>query len=150
MTQRVLRFPPTTARLIRLEEGPPMYRMQGYADHNNRCNDLCFPDPCGFIGPFGLPRWPPNQTVSVGPGRFGLPMTQLAFTTYYWDNRVFPYHSYIDGRTLNRMYTTPFETRPEAVSFPERAVPGTGVNSKCVDSACLYYRGLSSPNVGMC
>lgn len=144
--ERVPRFPPPHARLVRKEEGPPMYRMLGYADLDNRMDDLCTLYPyISVCGPFGQQAMSYNQTVPVGPGRFRLPMAPLPYTTCYWDDYTFPQHAYVDCRTVNRLYTVPPETRLEAVCFPERAVPGTGVNSKCVISSCLYPDHANPP-----
>ena len=139
--QRVKRYPPIDARMVRLEEGPPMYRMLGYADVNNQHSDLCDHPPPGYHGPFSTPRLPPNQQVPFGPGRFGLPSMPLAYTTNYWDERTACKHN-----TTPVIHTavTPHD-RPEAIYFPEMAVPGTGVCSKFRNSGYQWVRGLPPP-----
>ncbi|GFR74214.1 hypothetical protein ElyMa_002157200 [Elysia marginata] len=145
MMQRAPRYPPSSARLIRLEEGPPMYRMLGYADRGNLLWDLTEPTPPGYHGPFSV-AWPENkQSVHVGPGRFGLPSQPLAYTTLYWDDNVSD-----EDKNLMQTPHTPFllmnsaralATRPAAEVFPEMAVPGSGVMSKFRDSGYIV-RGV--------
>ncbi|RUS85506.1 hypothetical protein EGW08_006714 [Elysia chlorotica] len=151
MMQRGPRFPPPSARLIRLEEGPPMFRMLGYADRSNLMSDLADTKPTGFYGPFSI-AWPHDQqSVHVGPGRFGLPSQPLAFTTVYWDDNAsggrkrqmrVPRRPYM---RLRRGAGLP--TRPEAEAFPEMAVPGTGVLSRFRDSGYTDHTRLDAPFV---
>lgn len=143
--QRVPRYPPLHARLIRLEDGPPMYRMLGYADKNNLNYDLCDPPPVGYFGPFAIPRLPTNQPLPFGPGRYGLPSLPLAYSTHYWDNRAYvcdPYCHQTPYHKLTRLGTAP---RPEEVIFPEMAVPGTGVQSRVFNSGFLHNPDLHPP-----
>jgi len=141
--QRVPRYPPLHARLVRREEGPPMYRMLGYADKNNEHSDLCDPPPPGYHGPFSCPRIVPNQQVHFGPGRFGLPSQPLAFTTTYWDDRI-PQCNFESRRCHLHHCRVPHD-RPEAVIFPEMAVPGSGPHSKFKNSGYQYIEGLPPP-----
>ncbi|XP_013061638.2 uncharacterized protein LOC106051060 isoform X2 [Biomphalaria glabrata] len=146
MMQRVPRYPPLHARLLRLEEGPPMYRMLGYADKNNTHGDLCSLFPAAYYGPFAFPRFPTNQPLPFGPGRFGLPSMPLAYTTHYWDDRRMPCDFYCRQTPYHKLhYMRVQPPRPEEVIFPEMAVPGTGVQSTLQDSGLLYKSGLAPP-----
>jgi len=151
MNQRVPRYPPRHARMIKLESGPPMYRMLGYADKNNLLSDLCAPcPPPGWAGPFSWPKCIDQQT-KFGPGRFGLPSMPLAYTTSFYDDRAISCDVLCNRRGGHKMsdkysWNTPSE-RPEAVTFPEMAVPGTGLHSRfknsgyiCDDSLPPLYR----------
>ncbi|CAG5136406.1 unnamed protein product [Candidula unifasciata] len=141
MMLRVPQYPPPHARLIRRDEGPPMYRMLGYADENNIMSDLCDVIPPGFVGPFATLRLPPNQSIPFGASRFGLPIIPTSYTTVYYDDR---FASCSDRYTpCNRMELIPLpEPRLEEILFPEMAIPGTGTQSRTTNDGFLYRKGL--------
>lgn len=128
MMRRVCRYPPPNARLIRLEEGPPTYRFLGYADKNNENFDLCNPKCIGYFGPFAFPSLKVNQSLPIGPGRFGLPSHPLPYTTTYWDpvaddcNRNCAKTMRISRRQENERP----KYRLDIIDFPQRAIPGIG------------------------
>ncbi|GFO01011.1 hypothetical protein PoB_002751600 [Plakobranchus ocellatus] len=146
MMQRVPRYPPAHARMIRVEEGPPMYRMLGYADRSNLHWDLTEPTPPGYEGPFAIARAPHEQSVGAGPGRFGLPSQPLAYTTAYWDDKLFSCDPGLARRPHLRIHhNNVLPTRPEAEVFPEMAVPGSGMVSKFRDSGYMFSQWLDQP-----
>lgn len=143
---RVPQYPPAHARLVRLEEGPPMYRMLGYTDENNIMSDLCDVIPPGYIGPFATTRLPPNQSIPFGPSQYGLPIPLFSYTTTYFDDRFVMCSELYT--TCNRMEQIPLpEPRVEELSFPEMAVPGTGMQSRMTNSGFLYRKGLAPPRL---
>lgn len=143
---RTCRHPPPCARLIRLEDGPPMYRMLGYADKNNVMSDLCETAAPGFIGPFATYRLPPNQSLPFGPGRFGLSTHPLAYTTHYFVDCGLQCDFHTLQTPYHRLHKAQLpEARPKEILFPEMAIPGSGVQSRLTDGGFLYQRDLPPP-----
>jgi len=144
MYNRVPRYPPMDARMVRIEDGPALYRCLGYNDLvDNEAKERFF---AHITNP---PETLPKSVSITGPlvrtPIAGLQSRLMARNTFYWDPNPKSCHAQIDNCRKIHRNQIPVD-RPEARVFPEMAVPGSGMSSMCWNSGYRVLENTPPPN----